>query len=164
MRLIVSIVALMAVFVIGTAGYRIIEAEQHPTLLQAAYMTVITATTVGFTDHVWELSDAGRLWTIGVIVVGIGTVSIAFTSLIALFVSGELRSFREKKKMESALHEVSNHVIICGYGRMGALIARDLNRRGVPTAVVELKPEAADGMLDERIKHVIGNATEEEAL
>ena len=163
-RLVIAILALMAVLVVGTAGYRVIEAENHPSLLDAAYMTVITVTTVGFTDHVWELSDAGRIWTIGVIVFGIGTVSVAFTSLIAVVVSGELRSIREKKKMKSTLRQMRNHVIVCGYGRMGTLIIGDLNARGIPAAVVEVQPDAREHLQERGIPYVIGDATEDETL
>ena len=102
LRLILSILALLAVFLIGTTGYMLIEREHNPSLLDAAYMTTITLSTVGFTE-VWQLSPGGRLWSIGVIVFGIATVSIAFTSLVTLFVSGEMQSARLRKRMESTI-------------------------------------------------------------
>ena len=74
-RFILSVLAVVSVFTVGTAGYMVIEADQTPTILQAAYMTAITVSTVGFKE-VWQLSTAGQLWTIGVIIFGIGTVPL----------------------------------------------------------------------------------------
>jgi voltage-gated potassium channel len=158
-----SVVAVLGVFVIGAIGYMVIETERAPSFLDAAYMTVITLSTVGYTE-VWELSDTGRLWTIGVITFGIATVSVAFTSLIALFVSGELRSLRERRKMEQTVSQIRNHVILCGYGRMGSLIVEELTRRSVPVLVVEILPQLQEDLQEAQIPHVIDDATEEETL
>jgi voltage-gated potassium channel len=158
-----SIVAVLGVFVVGAIGYMVIETEQAPSFLDAAYMTVITLSTVGYTE-VWELSDTGRLWTIGVITFGIATVSVAFTSLIALFVSGELRSLRERRKMEKTVSQLRDHVILCGYGRMGGLIVEELTRRSVPVLVVEILPQLHEDLQEAQIPHVIDDATEEETL
>jgi len=163
LRLILSIVALFGVYVVGTIGYLVIEVDRHPSVLDAAYMTGITLATVGYRE-VWDLSDHGRIWTLGVITFGIATVSVAFTSLIALFVSGELRSLREKKKMDTALERIRDHVILCGYGRMGSLIANDLRQRAVPFVVVDIKPEHADRLREDGVPYLIADATEEEAL
>ena len=163
LRFILAVVALFGVFIVGSIGYILIEADQNLTPLDAAYMTAITLSTVGYTE-VWKLSDAGRLWTIGVIVFGIGTVSIAFTSLIALLVGGELRSHRESKKMEMRLRQMRDHVVLCGYGRMGSLIAKELTRRTVPVAVVEIKPERENNLRDAGIPYLIEDATDDKTL
>ena len=163
LRFILAVVALFGVFIVGSIGYILIEADQNLTPLDAAYMTAITLSTVGYTE-VWKLSDAGRLWTIGVIVFGIGTVSVAFTSLIALLVGGELRSHRESKKMEMRLRQMRDHVVLCGYGRMGSLIAKELTRRTVPVAVVELKPERENNLRDAGIPYLIEDATDDKTL
>ena len=125
LRLLLAVLALLSVFVFGTLGYMYIERGQPdpPNFADAAYMTVITLSTVGFKE-VWPLSPVGRFWTIGVITFGIATVSFAFTSLIALFLSGELRSLHERQKMDKSIQQLSNHVILCGYGRMGAAVRR----------------------------------------
>ena len=163
LRLILSVEALIAVVMIGTAGYMFIERDRDLSFLDAAYMTVITISTVGFTE-VWEMSPATRVWTIGVIAVGIGTVSVAFTSLITLFVSGELRSMRERQKMDVTIESLREHVILCGYGRMGALAVKEMIRHGVPVVVVEFDPALEEPLRKAHVPHIIGDATDEETL
>ena len=163
LRLILSIVALLGVYVVGTIGYLVIEVDRHPSVLDAAYMTGITLATVAYRE-VWDLSDHGRMWTLGVITFGIATVSVAFTSLIALFVSGEFRSLREKKKMDTAFERIRDHIILCGYGRMGSLIANDLRQRAVPFVVVDIKPDNAERLRESGVPFLIADATEEETL
>lgn len=163
LRLMLSLLAVAGVFVIGTVGYMLIESDRDLSFAQAAYMTAITVSTVGF-HEVWELSPAGRLWTLAIIVFGITTVSIAFTSLITLFVSGELRSLREIKKMETKLKALSDHVIVCGFGRMGQIVTTQLAERRVPTVVVEMDREREDDLRKANVPFLIGDATEEEVL
>jgi voltage-gated potassium channel len=158
-----SILALLAVFAVGTTGYMLIEAEHHPSLLDAAYMTTITLSTVGYAE-VWQLSPAGKLWSIGVIVFGIATVSIAFTSLVTLFVSGEMRSARQRKRMESTIKQISDHVILCGYGRMGALAAEEVTQRGIPVVIIESARDRVRLLRETGVPHIRGDATEEEVL
>ena len=162
-KLIYSLFVLVGVYVVGTAGYVVIESDPRPTVGEAAYMTVITLSTVGFTE-VWELSSAGRAWTGCVIIFGIVTVSFAVTSLFTLFVSGELQSLRGRKKVETQIKQMQDHVIICGYGRMGALAVEDLTRARVPLVVVEVNKRAQRELLDASLVHVIGDATEEQVL
>ncbi len=163
MRLLLSILAVLAVVFVGTAGYMIIETERDIDFLDAAYMTVITVSTVGY-EAVWKLSRPAKLWTIGVIAFGVVTVSLAFTSLVSLVVSGELRSLRERKKMENALKQIRDHVIVCGYGRMGGLVAEELHRCDVPLVVVENKVTHEVDLRAARMQFVIGDATEESTL
>lgn len=163
LRLILSVVAVVGVFIVGTIGYMVIETERAPSFFEAAYMTAITVSTVGYTE-VWELSHKGQLWTIGVITVGIATVSVAFTSLITLFVGGGLRSLRERRRMETMLRQMRNHIILCGYGRMGNLIIEEFTRRSIPVVVVEILSELEDDLRKAQIAYVIGDATEEGTL
>jgi len=135
-RLLLSILLILAVVAVGSAGYMVIERENGLSVLDAIYITVITVSTVGYSE-MFQPSFEARLWTLGVIVFGIGTVSVAFTSLITLFVSGELRFLRETRKMESTIRNLKNHVILCGYGRMGELAVKEMARQGLRVVVVE---------------------------
>ncbi len=166
LRLVLAVLALLSVFLAGTAGYIVLEETptgEKPAFVDAAYMTVITLSTVGY-GEVWELSHAGRLWTIVVIVFGIVTVSYALTSLVTLVVSGELRFLREKRRMDKTIEHMRNHVIICGYGRMGALVAEELRRRRMPIVVVESQPSVEVDLREAGLPFVIGDATEETTL
>ena len=68
---------------------------------------------------------------------GYGTVAIALANLVSLLVGGELRAIRGRLRMNAQIEQLRNHVIICGYGRMGRLIAADLKRDGTPFVVIE---------------------------
>lgn len=162
-RLVVSILALVGVLVIGSAGYRVIEADRVPSIIDAVFMTVITLSTVGY-GEVWELSPSGKVWTIVVIMFGIITVSYALTSLFSIVVGGELRSLREGKKMEKRIGHLHDHVILCGYGRMGSLVVADLQERGVSVVVVEKRSEAEDDLKLADVPYLIGDAVEEDLL
>lgn len=148
-RLLLSILLILAVVAIGSAGYMVIERDRGLSVLDAVYMTVITVSTVGYSE-MWEPSVDARLWTLGVIVFGIGTVSVAFTSLITLFVSGELRFLRETRKMESKIREMKDHVILCGYGRMGELAVMEMARQSVRVVVVEWSESVAGALRGRR--------------
>ncbi len=163
MRLTLAILSVLTVFLVGSVGYMIIEVEHHPSFLDAAYMTVITLSTVGY-GEVWPQSPPGKLWTIGVITFGIATVSVAVTSLIALFISGDLRHAREKKRMHHSIGKLREHTILCGYGRMGAMVAEDLDAAGKSVVIIESRAESADDLKMEGHHYVIGDATADTTL
>lgn len=148
------------VYVVGTVGYMLI---QGVTLADAAYMTAITVSGVGFRE-VFALTPEGRVWTMLVIILGLGTVWFAFTSLVTLFVSGEIRALRWRRRVESTIGKLKGHVILCGYGRMGSLALSELTRVRVPVVVVERRRDAERDLIEHQIPYVIGDATEEDAL
>ena len=160
---ILAVLAVLAVVVVGATGYVLIEPEPKPTFVDAAYMTVITVSTVGFTE-VWPLSDRARLWTMGIIAFGIVTVSYALTSLVALVVSGALRSLRERKRMEGTIRQMRGHVIMCGFGRAGALAAEELTRRHISLVVIEISEDREQELQEGQVAYVIGDATDEKTL
>lgn len=159
-RLTLSIMAVVAVMLGGTAGYMVID---DVGFVDALFMVVITISTVGY-EEVWPLSSSGRLWTIGIIAFGIITVSFAFTSLVRVVVSGELRSVRERKKMDRTINSLKNHVVLCGYGRMGALATEELVARGVSVVIVELDAAREAELREANLPYVIGDATDEDVL
>ncbi len=162
-RFSLALLALLAVLMVGATGYMVIEAERGVGFRDAVYMTVITLSTVGYGEP-WELSGSARMWTIGVITFGIVTVSYAFGSLVSLVVSGELRSVREQQKMQKSLHALHDHVILCGFGRMGALAAEELRQRGVALAVIDRDEKLQETMRELGSPFVLGDATEEETV
>jgi len=162
-RLTFAVLAVLAVFLVGTAGYMLLEEHPQPTFAEAAFMTVITVSTVGF-EEVWPLTPVTRIWTIGVITVGIVTVSYAFTSLVALIVRGELHREREKRRRMKSIQQLDGHVILCGYGRAGTMVTSELKRQGLGLVVVDNDRELESTLKDERIPYVIGDATSEELL
>ncbi len=112
----------------GIIGYSIIE---DASWLDALYMTVITSSSVGF-GEVIPLSTAGRLFTIFYIIIGVGSVAVSFSFLVDTILSAELRRDLRDARMERKLSKVKDHVIICGYGRVGKnagdVLADEINR------------------------------------
>ena len=160
-RFILSLFLLVAVFLVGSLGYWIIEDDW--TFHDAAYMCAITLSTVGY-GEVRHLDQAGRYWTIGVITVGIGLVSIAFMSLVAVVVEGEFRTVLGRRIMERQINQLRNHVILCGYGRMGKLVAEDFKAQGIPVVLVERDLDALERAQTHGHLYVRGDATEEATL
>ena len=154
----ISLVALMTV--VGAAGYIMIE---HMSLLDAFYMSVITISTVGF-QEVKPLSPAGRLFTIGLIVTGVGSAIYVFTVIGELVVEGRLREFLGKSAMSRKIQGLQEHVIVCGYGRFGRAVVEELTRNTVSMVVIESDPTKQGDLGTASALHVMGSALEDSVL
>jgi voltage-gated potassium channel len=146
--------------VIGTAGYMIIEGWG---LSDALYMTVMTVTTIGFRE-VQPLDEEGRIFTMVLAVTGVGAIFYALVGLFQFLLEGELAVFLGVRRMRGRIESLSNHYILCGYGRVGTEIAHEFEHRRVPFVIVESNPTAI-GEAQERGYLVIdGDATTDSAL
>ncbi len=147
--------------VVGTTGYMIIEPGWR--LFDALYMTVITLTTVGFRE-VQPLTDAGRLWTMVLSLSGVGlifgSVGIVAEYLVVEATSGR----REAKRMSDAVSKLQGHYILCGYGRVGLTVARELVHSGLKVVVIDILPDSLARARREGFLEVEGDATEEATL
>jgi voltage-gated potassium channel len=159
-RLILSLLGLLGVFVLGTGGYVLLTGAS---VTDAAYMTIITVSTVGYHEVV-PVNQPGRLWTALVIVFGIGVVSVAFTSLLTLFVGGEFRAALGRRTVQARIDRLEGHVILCGFGRMGSMAAERLKQAGCPIVVVENSKAMREDLDAAGFLYVIGDAAEEETL
>ncbi|HET7233168.1 MAG TPA: potassium channel protein [Longimicrobium sp.] len=155
-----SLVLLLFVLVVGTVGYRLIEGLHW---IDAAYMTVITVATVGF-GEVEPLTQAGRLFTMGLIVVGVGTGAYAASRAVEVMLGQTLWLSVQRRRMKQSLDRLRDHYVICGHGRLGTRIERDLRARGEPFVVVDWSEQLEEFFLGENIPHVIGDATHDEVL
>ena len=155
-----ALLCLAVLVPIGVLGYIRLEGWAP---LEALYMTVITLTTVGF-GEVRPLTDAGRLFTIFLIVFGIFSVTWVATSLVSLIVSEELRSSMRVRRMERDVGKLRGHFIICGHGRMGGQVCQDFARAGEPFVVIENDPEEMERLRECDVLHVEGDATEDAVL
>ena len=142
----------------GTAGYMIIEGWNF---LDAIYMTITTLTTVGFRE-VHELSSRGIIFTIFLIVGGVGTVFYALSTGAKVILEGELKEIYGRKKLEKKIKELKNHYIICGYGRMGKIITKEMKAEGARFVVVEKAPSSFEENADVLI--LKGDATQDHVL
>jgi voltage-gated potassium channel len=123
---------------VGTVGYHLIE-EQY-SLFDGLYMTVITLSTIGY-GETHPLSTAGRAFTICLILGGVSTFFYAASEIIRAIVSGEIAEAVGKQAMERELADLKDHVIVCGYGRMGRMVCREFSRLKTTFVVIDASAE-----------------------
>jgi voltage-gated potassium channel len=145
---------------IGTAGYILIE---QMSLIDALYMTVITMTTVGF-DEVKPLDTAGRIFTMGLIFSGVGTAYYLFSTVTETVIGGQLRELIGRNAMNRRIHQLEGHIILCGYGRFGRIVAEELHRNGLSPVVIENNPDKEAELARENELYIIGSALDEAVL
>ena len=97
---------------------------------------VITLTTVGYRE-VRPLDTTGQLWTMVLLITGVGTLFYAAVSSVELVVEGAIRGYFGRRRMQAAVGKLNGHYILCGYGRVGRQVAREFARDGVPFVVVD---------------------------
>lgn len=155
-----SLLMLVALLAGGTAGYMLIE--QMPPV-DAAYMTIITITTVGF-GEVQPLSSAGRIFTSALILMGVAVVTSAISNAASIVLGQRLWLSIRERRMEELIANLEKHYIVCGYGRMGQQIVRDLQNRQQTFIIIEANEALREEMLEDNIPHIIGDATQDEVL
>jgi len=155
-----AVLSLVALAALGTAGYRILE--DWP-LLDSLYMTVITLATVGYRE-VGRLDPAGKTFTIVLIIFGVGIVFWAGASLIEAVIGEQIWHAVRRRRMQKQIDSMRDHYIVCGFGRMGQQIAKDLGREGVPFVVVERNPEQLPKLVQWNIPFIEGNASDDKIL
>ncbi len=155
-----AVVLLVTVLVVSTTGYVLIEGWS---VFDALYMTITTVTTVGYTE-IHPLSEAGRAFNLGVIVFGVATVLYTFSFLMARLVEGGLHARWVSRRRTRMLEELDNHFIVCGYGRMGDVIAREFSRQSVPFVIVERDPARMQQAIDAGYLAVEADASSEQVL
>lgn len=157
-KLWVGAISLLTLSALGTLGYMVIEGASA---LDSLYMVIITITTVGFSE-VFELSSWGKAWTIGVMALGVGialyTVSAGFEQML------ELSADRHKMRTQALISHFQDHVILCGYGRVGQGVATSLTQRGQEVVVVEANQKAVENAESAGLPVVQGNATSNNVL
>ncbi|MCD6137926.1 MAG: potassium channel protein [Deltaproteobacteria bacterium] len=144
----------------GTAGYMLIEKWSF---MDALYMTVITLATVGY-GEVRRLSPSGRIFTMLLILTGVGFVFYVASSTIRFVVEGRVREILGRRKLEKEIQAQKNHYIICGYGRVGSNICDILASRSLKTVVIERDPERISKLNERNLLYIAGEATDEENL
>lgn len=152
-----AVLLLLATVVIGTVGYIVIEGWSPG---DALYMTIISLTTTGFTE-VHPLSSTGRGLTVFVIISGIA--SLAYVGGRVLQLAVELYLIR-RGRMDRQINRLRNHVILCGYGRMGRHIADDLSRADVPFVVLESNTDIVPALEEAGYLYLVGDASSDGIL
>lgn len=159
-RIFKGIIILGFILVIGTRGYMSIEGWDA---MDSLYMTVISITTVGFRE-VGVVSEAGKIFTIFIIFSGMGIMAYILGMAAQAMVDLQVRNIIGRKKLGLKIRGVKNHYIICGFGRIGKIITRELIIHKIPLLVIENNPEARQILENEEIPYIIDDATGEDVL
>ena len=159
-RLRAAALLVVAVVITGVLGYRFIEGY---TWFDALYMTAITLSTVGY-QEVQPLSQAGRLFTMGLLSAGVGVVFYTVVALAEQVVEGEFQRFFGRKWMEKRIGALCEHYLVCGFGRIGEVVCRELVTKPIPFVVIEHSAERVH--MAEMAQYLVlqGDATDEPTL
>jgi len=149
-----------AVIAIGSLGYSIIEKWS---LFEGLYMTVITIATVGF-HEVHALSEQGKLFTIFIIFAGIGVGGYAIGNITSFFIGGEARKIFMETVLEKKLSRLKDHIILLGYGKFGAEIADEVDRKRVPLVIIENDEKKVERAREKGFQAYLGDGTDEQML
>jgi voltage-gated potassium channel len=155
-----AVVLLVCIVAVGTAGYILIEKWSA---WDAFYMAAITVSTVGYRE-VHDLSTAGQAFTVLLIVCGVGAALYSFTLLAASIIEGGLPRRFQRRRTARMLETIRDHFIICGYGRIGRLIASQFRLQNVPYVVVEANRDRHQLALDDGGLALEGDASQETVL
>lgn len=155
-----AVMMLLSLLCIGVLGYRFISDYEW---LDAVYMTVITITTVGFAE-VNPLDTQSKIFTIFLILASVVIVGYAISIITEYILSKNNFEDIKQRKMQKKIDAMSNHIIICGYGRNGKQAAVKLLAYKKPFVVIERDKEIIEKFQDENIPFVFGNANEDEVL
>lgn len=155
-----ALILLCAIVTVGTLGYMAIEGWSA---WDALYMTVISLTTVGYRE-VHPMSRAGEAFTMFVLVGGVGTVLYSFTLIGARVIESALHNPLERRRIAYMLDHLEHHFIVCGYGRIGAIIVDEFRRQKVPYVIIERDPERVRSLTEAGHLAVEGDASSEEVL
>ena len=159
-HLMAPIVVVVVLLCVGTLGYRTVGGWDW---LDALYMTVITITTVGF-HEVQPLGPAGRLFTMGLALGGVFTAFYAAGAFIRAIVTGEIRTVFGRQRMEHQLANLSNHLVVCGFGRMGQLVCEEFSEARLPFVVIDRDPQVLQDFSMPHGIPLIGDATADDVL
>lgn len=159
-HLIVSIILSLAILIIGTVGYMIIEDWRF---LDALYMTVITISTVGYRE-INQIGDVGRVFTILLVAIGVGFTLYVAAAVVQFMVEGRMRIILGRRRLDQKINRLKNHYIVCGYGRIGRVICRNLRRKPLDVVAIDKNPDLIPLMDEDGILYVAGDAADEASL
>jgi voltage-gated potassium channel len=164
--LLIGVGLMVLVHVAGTLGYHYLG-RPDATWIDSFYMTFITVATIGYGEVV-DLSHHpnGRLFTVFIAVVGIGTMSYLFSTFVALLLESDLNTALRKRRMEKAITALSGHYVVCGVGRVGSNVAAELVKTQRQIVAIESDRAALDRWMESNpgVPHLHADAADDAAL
>jgi voltage-gated potassium channel len=159
-RLRLALLAIAGVVIAGTVGYRLIGSWSW---FDCFYMTAITLTTIGY-GELPGMTQGGRLFTVGLIAIGLSTAGYAVSVATQSLIQSELLSAIGRRSVFRDIGKLKNHFIVCGAGRVGTRVIREMAARGVDFVVIERAPAVAERLLEQGYLVLMADATEEATL
>ena len=144
---------------IGSGGFYTIGGDEW-SIIDSIYMTIITLSTVGF-GEVYPLSDLGKLWTVIVIIFGVSGFAAILYELGAELI--QMNTYRSRT-MRKKISRLESHYIICGYGRMGAIIASEFQKKNISFVIIDIDDSKIIDIQENGYYHIHGDATLDETL
>jgi voltage-gated potassium channel len=152
-----TILLLVAVVMAGALGYHLLAGTE---VLDSFYMAITTLFTVGFRE-LGHVTSATKLFTIFYLITGLGVATYALSNLTALIVEGDLQGYLRERRMEKRLQDIKDHVIVCGFGKMGFQAAWEFKQAGVPFVIIEqIKTKSLNPRFEGDL-FLVGNAMDE---
>ncbi len=159
-HLITSVLLTIVIISLGTAGYMIIEGWG---IFDAVYMTVITISTVGY-GEVHEISRIGQIFTVFLVFAGVGFCIYVAGSVVQFMVEGQIRTILGRRRLDKKIDRLKNHYIICGYGRIGSVLCKNITRKPIDLVVIEKNQNISHIMDEDGVLYITGNAADEKIL
>lgn len=160
LRFRLAAILLGIIVVVGIAGYMVINGWSF---LDSFYMVIITISTVGYTE-IHPQGVAGKIFTSGLIVVGVGTLLYGFGVFAETLSDNAIGKYRRERQLQRDLDALRDHFIICGYGRIGTQIVAEFENHRVAYVVIDQTEEALDRIRAEGRLHIEGDASKEDVL
>lgn len=155
----VSLVFLV-IMAIGITGLMLIEGWPF---LDALYMVTITLSTIGYRE-IHELSTPGTIFLIGFIILGVGSFLYVVSTTAEFIIEGHLKGILGRKKMTKKIHDLKGHYIVCGFGRVGQLVAQELKKDGADFVVIDVNRDAINKCVQLGYLYIDGSASNDEVL
>lgn len=155
-----ALIALLIVVVMGVLGFRLLEGWS---LLDSAWMVLITLTTIGF-GEVHPLSPIGRAFTMLLIVSGLGVGTYAMTGLTQQLIDGDFSRAMRARRRRRLMKRLDPHYIVVGYGRLGRTIVEQLRAMDAPVVVIEREGPNAEAAERDGLIAITGDASDDAVL
>lgn len=159
-KLFIWLVAIVFIIIMASIGYMILL---DVSFLDGLYMTIITISTVGY-QEVGEMTPEAKMFSIGLILVSVGTIGYLASNVIRFFNEGNINEAWRRKRMDKQIAQMTNHIIVCGAGETGIHIVKQFKKRQIEFVVIDLDEDAIDTLKEINVPHLYDDATKEEVL
>jgi voltage-gated potassium channel len=158
--LVLPITIFITVIIVGTFGYMTFA---HIGLVDALQLVVVTIATCGLRPA-GTVTSAAKIFDISFIVISFIVMIAVISRAFSLILEGELKGIREREKMRKTLLKIKDHYVVCGFGRVGSQVVKQLLSQKIPVVVIDSKPDTEAKLQSLKIPYVLGSLSSDEVL